>query len=81
MNLPAGLLGGCLAVPAPKDSRALFSVVKFPNDACASSTSLTGTCLTASECTTAGGSADGNCAAGFGVCCLSKLFSRYSSYI
>ena len=28
-----------------------------------------GTCETSSECTTDGGSADGTCAAGFGVCC------------
>ena len=31
--------------------------------------SLPGTCYTSSECSSAGGSADGNCAAGFGVCC------------
>ena len=30
---------------------------------------VSGTCLTSSECSTAGGSSDGNCAAGFGVCC------------
>ena len=35
-----------------------------------SSTSTYGTCYTASECSTKGGSADGNCAAGFGVCCV-----------
>ena len=34
-----------------------------------SSTTTYGTCQTSSECETAGGSADGNCAAGFGVCC------------
>lgn len=28
-----------------------------------------GTCLSATECTSRGGSADGNCASGFGVCC------------
>lgn len=28
-----------------------------------------GTCYTASECSTKGGTVDGNCAAGFGVCC------------
>ena len=48
----------------------LFSVVQFPNAACSGDSGLTGTCLTASECTARAGSTDGNCAAGFGVCCL-----------
>ena len=29
-----------------------------------------GTCFTSGECQDKGGTADGNCAAGFGVCCL-----------
>merc|ERR1719222_585168 len=50
----------------------LFSIVQFPNQQCTASSSTTtyGTCYTSSECTTKGGSADGNCAAGFGVCCV-----------
>merc|ERR1711997_1273692 len=50
----------------------LFSIVQFPNQECTSESSATqkGTCVTASECTTMTGSADGNCAAGFGVCCV-----------
>merc|ERR1719445_946299 len=50
----------------------LFSIVQFPNAGCTGSSSSTtyGTCYTATECENAGGSADGNCAAGFGVCCL-----------
>merc|ERR1719445_2284648 len=59
---------------APRDGKAfsLFSIVQFPNQQCtgSSSTSTYGTCYTSSECTTKGGSADGNCAAGFGVCCV-----------
>jgi len=50
----------------------LFSIVQFPNLAC-SSTSGTygnGTCYTASECSAKSGTAQGNCAAGFGVCCI-----------
>lgn len=49
----------------------LFSVVQFPNQVCTTQvgTSIYGTCLTSSECTTAGGSSSGTCAAGFGVCC------------
>jgi len=50
----------------------LFSIVQFPNEGCTASSSATtyGTCYTATECTEKGGTADGNCAAGFGVCCL-----------
>ena len=52
----------------------LFSVVTFPNQQCTSASSTTstpvyGTCFSQSECNAKGGSADGNCAAGFGVCC------------
>jgi|ERR1712037_157077 len=60
-----------------KDERAgkafsLFSIVQFPNQQCtgASSSTTYGTCYTSSECSAKGGSADGNCAAGFGVCCV-----------
>jgi len=60
-----------------KDERAgkafsLFSIVQFPNQQCtgSSSSSTYGTCYTSSECSAKGGSADGNCAAGFGVCCV-----------
>ena len=50
----------------------LFSIVNFPNDACtaASDSTMQGTCLTSSECSDQGGSTDGNCASGFGVCCM-----------
>jgi len=51
----------------------LFSVVQFPNDECTSSSdsSTLGTCLTSSECgDRSGGTSDGSCAAGFGVCCV-----------
>merc|ERR1712241_47828 len=49
----------------------LFSVVTFPNSQCTAKSDTTeyGTCYTASECTSLGGTTDGNCAAGFGVCC------------
>jgi len=67
----------------------LFSIVQFPNQQCtgSSSTSTYGTCYTSSECTTKGGSADGNCAAGFGVCCVittstcSSTISTNTTYI
>jgi len=49
----------------------LFSIVTFPNDGCASQDAArNGTCFTSSECQSKGGSASGNCASGFGVCCL-----------
>merc|ERR1719342_428370 len=53
----------------------LFSVVQFPNDACASTsgTYSNGTCFTANECSSNGGSANGNCASGFGVCCVFSI--------
>merc|ERR1719419_880154 len=58
----------------------LFSVVQFPNDACASTsgTYSNGTCYTASECSSNGGSAQGNCAAGFGVCCVFSVSASNS---
>ncbi|TRY75014.1 hypothetical protein TCAL_12449, partial [Tigriopus californicus] len=45
------------------------------NDPCSalSGGDLRGTCLSAQECSTQGGSADGKCAAGFGVCCLFRI--------
>jgi hypothetical protein len=53
----------------------LFSIVSFPNDGCASqsvtgSKPRNGTCFTSTECNEKGGTVSGNCAAGFGVCCL-----------
>jgi len=67
----------------------LFSIVTFPNQGCASqdSGSRNGTCYTSSECQNKGGSSSGNCAAGFGVCCLfivsstSDTISENCSYI
>ena len=35
-----------------------------------SSSTTHGTCLTQSECAAKSGQVDGNCAAGFGVCCI-----------
>merc|ERR1711971_328489 len=60
-----------LDVPKEKKMFSLFSVVTFPNNQCTakSDNSMYGTCFTSSECSTKGGTVDGNCAAGFGVCC------------
>jgi len=50
----------------------LFTVVTFPNAECQSQTDPTilGTCMTTTECNDNDGQIDGNCAAGFGSCCL-----------
>merc|ERR1712051_140706 len=63
-----------------KDNRntkhfSLFSVVTFKNEECTSDTSLSGgaragTCYTATECSDKSGTKSGNCASGFGVCCV-----------
>jgi len=59
----------------------LFSIVQFPNSACTSTSSTysNGTCFTASECSANGGSAQGNCAAGFGVCCIFSVSASLST--
>jgi hypothetical protein len=53
----------------------LFSVVSFKNEECSSKTTFTGgtthgTCYSATECSTKKGTKSGNCASGFGVCCV-----------
>merc|ERR1712223_1960443 len=53
----------------------LFSVVTFQNAECTSETTLVGgaragTCYSATECSDKSGTKSGNCASGFGVCCL-----------
>jgi len=59
----------------------LFSIVQFPNSACVSTsgTYRNGTCYTAGECSSKSGSAQGNCAAGFGVCCVFTVSATGSS--
>jgi len=50
----------------------LFSVIRFKNDACTakSNNDLRGSCHTPEECGELGGTQDGNCASGFGTCCV-----------
>lgn len=50
----------------------LFSIVQFPNDICtsASAANPNGLCMASSECSSKSGTASGNCASGFGVCCV-----------
>ncbi|CAB4054062.1 unnamed protein product [Lepeophtheirus salmonis] len=58
-----------------KDEKLLsiFNVVTFPNTFCTGSASKNGTCYTADECETRGGTASGSCASGYGVCCVITL--------
>merc|ERR1739844_212823 len=64
-----------------RDSKlSVFQVVKFANGICAGS-SRNGTCYTAAECSNIGGSKDGTCADGFGVCCIVILTTSGSSSV
>jgi len=54
----------------------VFSIVSFPNGACTSNLDYTnGTCLSPSDCSSLSGSAEGSCAAGFGICCIKRVES------
>ena len=64
--------------PSPK-VLSVFNVVKFPNSVCAATNSFNGTCYTASECTSKGGTASGTCASSFGVCCVFSIACGGSS--
>jgi len=91
MKWSIALLGFCLQVAlatplnenddvlrSPKIS--LFNIVKFKNDPCRSTSTITGaagadatrtgTCMTESECNDKTGVKAGGCAQGFGVCCV-----------
>jgi len=53
----------------------LFSVVTFGNEECTSASSVAGgategTCYSSTECSDKNGMSAGNCASGFGVCCV-----------
>jgi len=50
----------------------LFNIVTFPNDPCDADTK-NGTCYTTEECSNKGGTNDGSCASGYGVCCTFSL--------
>lgn len=53
----------------------LFTIVQFNNTQCnatSSSVSYVGVCYTGAECNRIEGTAVGNCASGYGVCCVGK---------
>lgn len=66
-----------LGQPPQRNGRAiaLFNVVTFPNIECQSTENEDnkGTCFSSTECSDKGGSAEGNCASGFGVCCIIRI--------
>ena len=49
-----------------------WNLLHFSACQAAKDTTLTGVCYTSEECSKNGGTADGNCAASFGVCCVLK---------
>jgi len=51
----------------------VFNVVTFPNSACGATSGFNGTCYTAAECSSLGGTASGTCASSFGVCCVFSI--------
>merc|ERR1712038_1914846 len=51
----------------------MFEIVKFENDACTTGGNKNGTCFTSQECEDKGGKKDGDCAKGYGVCCLFEV--------
>lgn len=56
----------------------VFQIIKFKNEPCVGS-QRNGTCFTSAECEEAGGSEDGTCADGFGVCCATILVNGAST--
>merc|ERR1719510_1466118 len=74
-NLNAVLCNNNDGLNRNKKHFSLFSVVSFSNEECSSETTFTGgqlagTCYTSTECSDKSGTKSGNCAAGFGVCCV-----------
>lgn len=58
----------------------LFTIIQFPNSRCLANSvysAYEGTCYHATECAKLNGTAMGNCAKGFGVCCVCKYFFLY----
>merc|ERR1712088_1162055 len=74
-------LGSALETQRDQKSFSLFSVLKWQNSACraVSDDALQGVCYTKQECDDLGGTEDGNCAAGFGTCCVITLSGTANS--
>merc|ERR1712061_818047 len=73
-NQPANNVAKTSDVAEPGADRegklfSVFEIVRFNNDACTGDDGKMGVCYRAAQGTKKGGSATGNCAMGFGVCC------------
>ena len=75
MEINKGGLQNSLQIKSPKTPKFLNLItwVKFDNTECAATSGDNGTCFTSNECSEIGGTADGTCATGFGVCCLLQV--------
>jgi len=76
--------GSTATPPTEREGRlGLFSIVTFPNSECQSTKHKEnkGICYSSTECSGKGGLAEGNCAAGFGVCCIIKIDSTSGGII
>ncbi|KAG6450813.1 hypothetical protein O3G_MSEX006803 [Manduca sexta] len=51
----------------------VFQIVQFEHVACTSDNGLEGTCLHEYECQSTGGTALGDCADGYGICCVNQF--------
>eukprot|EP00096_Caligus_rogercresseyi_P009593 TRINITY_DN327_c2_g1_i2.p1 TRINITY_DN327_c2_g1~~TRINITY_DN327_c2_g1_i2.p1 ORF type:complete len:273 (+),score=4.76 TRINITY_DN327_c2_g1_i2:29-847(+) len=66
--------GLCLTEPTSKGKIfSIFNIVKFTNTFCQGSGNRIGTCYTVEECESRGGIKSGNCASGFGLCCVISI--------
>ena len=64
-----------MPIKSPKTPKFLNLItwVKFDNTECAATSGDNGTCFTSNECSEIGGTPDGTCATGFGVCCVLQV--------
>lgn len=78
---PAIFLALCFLAPiscedvVQRDAKfSIFQIIKFQNGPCGGTTGArNGTCFTKAECENQGGTEGGECADGFGVCCITML--------
>ena len=59
----------------------LITWVQFDKAECAATSGNNGTCFTSNECSEIGGTADGTCASGFGVCAVLQVQINQNTFI
>lgn len=69
---PSYVLSDKISTAGRDGKFSIFNIIKFQNSPCVGGT-RNGTCFTAAECEDNGGKKDGECADGFGVCCVTIL--------